>query len=546
MLKMENPLKAGQTALQKADWKTAKTCFEMVLQEGDIPEARDGLGLALWWLNEVSAAHEQRTRAYLGFKARGDRKRAAHLAAWLAREQVFLRANHSAMQGWFARAESLLAEAGECVERGWVDIYRATMENSISNLEIVAMRVVALARQFQDADLEAFALVNAGYACVASGRIQQGMTRIDEAMTAATSGEVTDLFVITETFCVTLSACELAGDLERTTHWCKVAMEYAQKYECPFLSAYCRTTYGGLLVATGRWQDAESALTDAIQAFDQGHVALRVHAVLKLADLRVSQGRLEEAEVLLVGYEDHESAVMPLARLHLLRGELPLSRALLENALRTASPSPLHRAPLLRLLVDVLLAIGDLPEARKMTDELITSARETGSVILTAQAELALGQFKRFSGETGAAERFYAALEHLRAFEQSLLAGRTKLELARTIQHTDHAAAVMWARAALASFERMGAVRDVDEATQVLRGLGVAGRPGTRQPEALSQREREVLNLLAHGLTNREIADRLFISAKTVEHHVGHILSKLNLRSRAEAAAYVTSLSANK
>ena len=63
----------------------SKKHFEGALLESDSPEARDGLGLALWWLNDISGSHEQRTQAYLGYKSNGNLPKAARLAAWLAR-----------------------------------------------------------------------------------------------------------------------------------------------------------------------------------------------------------------------------------------------------------------------------------------------------------------------------------------------------------------------------------------------------------------------------------------------------------------------------
>jgi DNA-binding NarL/FixJ family response regulator len=91
---------------------------------------------------------------------------------------------------------------------------------------------------------------------------------------------------------------------------------------------------------------------------------------------------------------------------------------------------------------------------------------------------------------------------------------------------------------ALRTFERLGAVGDADRAAGLLRGLGAAGRAWPKRYGMLTKRETEVLSLLAAGTSNAEIAARLYISPRTAEHHVASILSKLGLRSRAEAAAH--------
>jgi DNA-binding NarL/FixJ family response regulator len=94
------------------------------------------------------------------------------------------------------------------------------------------------------------------------------------------------------------------------------------------------------------------------------------------------------------------------------------------------------------------------------------------------------------------------------------------------------------ARRARNELESLGATRESDAAAALMRSLGAKGRAGPRAVGLLSRRETEVLRLLGEGLSNREIAERLFISPKTVEHHVSRIYAKLDLASRAEAAAY--------
>lgn len=534
------PLDSGYAALRRADWEAARAAFTTALAQQGTPEAHDGLGLALWWLNEIGAAHHHRTQAFLGYQQADNLRRAAWLAAWLAREQVFFRGNMSAMNGWFARAERLLAEIGPCPEQGWHDLYRATMTASAAELRAIAHRTVALARAHGDADLAALAIANVGMGAVATGDLAAGLTHIDEAMTMATGGEVQDHFVVCEIFCVTLSACELAGDWVRTDQWCALARAYAEQHRSPFLSAYCRTTYGAVLMVTGRWQEAEQTLAEAIASFDVGHQGLRVHAVLKLADLRACQGRLEEAEVLLTGYEDYGSATLPRARLHLARDEAALARAVLEQALQGMEEPSFHRAPLLRLLVECCLTLGDHASARHAYDQLATLAARTQSSVLLAEADLALGQILQAAGDTQAHACITRALARLTNLEQSVLAGRIRLALARTVHASDPAAAITWARAALACFTRLGAAQDADATRQFLRAAGAAVplTPSTTTQGALTTREGEVLALLAHGLTNRAIAARLVVSEKTAEHHVRQILAKLGIRGRAEAAAY--------
>ena len=542
----QDALAAGWAALRAADWAGARAAFTSALAEAgeagaNSAPALDGLGIALWWLNEIDAAHRSRTAAFLAYKQQGEFGRAAVIAAWLAREQVFLNSNPAAMNGWFARAERLLPDTAD-LERAWVALYRVSMLAPPAELEQESERALAVARRSDDAGLEGLALAFGGLARVSLGRVTEGMARLDEAMTMALGGEIDNFMVISEAFCVLLSACMLAGDLARTELWRRAADDFARRYHCSFLSAYCRTTYGSLLAATGLWDEAETALMEAIAAFERGHRGLRIHATLSLADLRVVQGRLEEAETLLTGNEDFGAATTVRARLHLARGESDLALAVLDEALGRRPSPMLEDAPLLALLVDARLAHGDTPAAGHAAEALAALAEQAHSDWLLAAAELARGHVARLAGPAGAATGHYrAALRRLEAHERSLTAGRARLAMARALRDSDWAGAVTWARAALASFERLGARRDADEAAALLRELGSGSRPGPRARKLLTRREAEVLALLGVGLANREIAARLVISPKTVEHHVSRILDKLGLRNRAEAAAYAAS-----
>ena len=132
-----------------------------------------------------------------------------------------------------------------------------------------------------------------------------------------------------------------------------------------------------------------------------------------------------------------------------------------------------------------------------------------------------------------------AAVEAFSALDLPLEAARAQLDLAGALAGGASAGAVAETRLALAAFEQLGASRDADAAADLLRTLGEpAGRAWPKRYGKLTKREIEILSLLAAGCSNQEIAERLYISRRTAEHHVASILSKLGLKSRAEVAAY--------
>jgi DNA-binding CsgD family transcriptional regulator len=222
----------------------------------------------------------------------------------------------------------------------------------------------------------------------------------------------------------------------------------------------------------------------------------------------------------------------------LQKGEFAFARATLEQALPDSSAYNLYHLPVLLLLVEVLLNIDDRAGIQQVMAYLTDMALQAQSRLLTAQIDFIKGRVSLHAGDLAATKtHFNNALAHLQSYEQSLLAGQVRMRMAQMLQDSDPAGAVAWAKGALATFERIGAMQEAAAVSGLLRQLGAARGASPRLQTPLTQRESEIATLIALGLTNRDIAERLVISAKTVEHHVSRILGKLNLRSRAEVAA---------
>jgi DNA-binding NarL/FixJ family response regulator len=212
----------------------------------------------------------------------------------------------------------------------------------------------------------------------------------------------------------------------------------------------------------------------------------------------------------------------------------------LEQGLAQVPDGSAAAGPLLALLTDVHLEAGRASEAASAADRLSATAARHGRPYLTALAALARGRVALATGRGDARQCLRAAVAGFADADLPMELARTRLELATALAQERPEVAIAEARAALEAFERLRAARHVDAAAALLRTLGVRPRTTMHAEGLLTAREAEILDLLALGLSNPEISDRLFISRKTVEHHVGNILAKLGLRTRAEAAAYVT------
>jgi DNA-binding CsgD family transcriptional regulator len=214
-----------------------------------------------------------------------------------------------------------------------------------------------------------------------------------------------------------------------------------------------------------------------------------------------------------------------------------MARDLLERALPPDAGGS-AAGPLLALLVDVHLAEGRVADAQVVADRLARLAVDHPSHYLRATAALSRGKVCVASEDGAARGCLHDALSLFSLAQMPVELARARLELAKALASDRPQVAINEATSALAAFERLQAARDADAAAALLRSWGASGRTGAKTREPLSNREREVLELLGHGLSNPEIATRLFISRKTVEHHVSRILAKLHLRSRAEAAVH--------
>ena len=461
----ETDVERGEAALRRGDWAGARDAFEAALAAGAGARARNGLGQALSWLDQVTEAIEQRELAYAEFRRDADDQSAVKVALWLARAHLVTSGARAVSSGWLRRAERLLDGSADCAERGWWHWLLAKLAGSPAGAVAEARRAWEIAVGCGDRDLEACALSELGLAEVMCGDVAQGMADLDEALAAATGGEVADLAAVGDTCCNMVSACEAAADISRGAEWCTITMAWAGRNNNVPMLATCRSAYAGILVATGRWEQAERELAAADDGFRRHYPAIRVRAAAQLALLRVYQGRLADAEAALTSCEGHPAAAGAIAAIHLAAGRRPAAAAVARRRLTALGADSLAAAPFLMVLAEV-------EPASDAAARLAELARRTGSRPLAGWASLA-------AAETSAHPQaeLDRAIDAFAKAGMPYFEGLARMRLASLLGASSAELATAEAATALRIFAALGAAGQAAQARALLDRLGQSGGP---------------------------------------------------------------------
>ncbi|HUG13816.1 MAG TPA: LuxR C-terminal-related transcriptional regulator [Thermomicrobiales bacterium] len=548
---------AGHAALARADWAGGREAFEAAVIHAETPEALEGLGLAAWFVNDVPLVLRCRERAYRGFQDAGDVRGAARMATWLALDYVVFRGEHAISSGWLRRARRLLADIDLGFEHGFLALSEGFLaidfHYDIATAKRAGAEALAIARQLGSVDLEVTALGLDGLVKVHEGRVVDGMRQLDEATAAALSGDVTQPDAIVTTCCYLIYACERVRDFDRAAQWCDMLRAFAERHDLPALVAICRTHYASVLICRGLWSEAELELATARRELQTTRAGMLAESVLRLGELRRRQGRFDEAALLFSEIESHPLAMQGQAALAFDRGDAPVAADLVERLLRQLPPeNQLQRIDALSLGVECHVVLGHVDRAGDMLEQLTALTDMVGTPSMRAITASARGLIAGASGDSVAARRaFEDAVDDFQRGGAPYDAARARIALAQSLAANDRGSSAMAeARIARDTLRRLGADAMAKRADDILAALGAgaeARNVAPAPPAKLSPREVEVLGLLARGLNNHEIADRLFLSVRTVERHISTIYAKIGAegtaaRAMASAYAYVHGL----
>jgi ATP/maltotriose-dependent transcriptional regulator MalT len=512
---------------------------ELPLEPADL----ERFATAAYLIGEDDQAATIWTRAHHQLVEQGNVERAARWGFWLSLS-FLLKGEIARSTGWLAGSQRLLKDREDApVEHGFglivtglLAMGKGNVDNAVASFD----QALALAEHFADPDLLALGLLGRGESLILSGNVAEGVARLDEAMVATTAGKVSPVLTGI-VYCAVILACQRIFDLSRAREW--TAQLDAWCASQPDLVPYrgqCLVHRSEILQLKGDWPEA---FAEVVKARD--HLADRSEAVVGRAfyqqgELHRLRGEFAQADEMYREAGRNGCEPQPgLSLLRLAEGKLDAAAAAIRGMVDspagpqgTGAGSSLPR--LLAPYVDILIAAGDLGAARAAADELTRVAAAFDSPLLLATSTHATGAVLFAEGKMKAAlallREAWATWQQLDMPYESARAG---VLIGRACQGLgDNETARLHFDAAASVFRRLGAAPDLVELERLM-----AARD-TGPDSALTDREREVLALVAAGETNRQIATALDISEHTVARHLSNIFDKLGVTSRTAAGAF--------
>jgi ATP/maltotriose-dependent transcriptional regulator MalT len=359
------------------------------------------------------------------------------------------------------------------------------------------------------------------------------MGLLDEAM-VATLSECLHPVWTGAIYCHLMDACRELGDVRRAVEWTEAAERWSEKLpDAGLYRGICRVHHAQVLQLQGAWDQAEREAANATAEMVRLHLGTVSGGHYEIGEIRRLRGDLAGAEeAFRRAHELGHDAQPGLALVRLAQGQFGAAAASIRAALAARASDRLGRAELLAAQIQIAVASGDPDMARAACEELEATAAAFGSSGLTAAARQCRGAMLLAAGDPSeAVTTLRGACRMWQELEAPHRAASTRVLLAKAYRALgDEDAALLELDAARAVFERLGAALDISVVAELM------GR--SELPVCLTEREAEVLRLVATGRSNRDIAAELFISERTVHRHVSNIFLKLGVTSRTAATAF--------
>ena len=529
----ERELERARGAYAERSWLGAYEAFTRADEAEPLaPQDLELLTTSLLMLARDDEAVATLERAHQIYVERGETLRAARSATWIGMNLAYS-GRVGPATGWLGRAHRLLETwPAQTAEHGLVmlpGVFQHEAAGDFEQAAAVAHEAAALGERFGDSDLFALALHAEGHMLVKAGRVREGLALLDESMVVVTTQELWP-FVVGIVYCGVILACSDAFEVARARQWTQALNEWKdQQPELIAFTGRCLVHRAEILQLGGLWGDAlAEARLAGTRFLDTENPAAGV-AYYRQAELLRLQGEFEAAEEAYreasrLGWEPQPG----LAQLRLAQGKVDAALAAIRRA-TAETTEPLKRAALLPAQVEIALAAAEFEEAATACQQLRELAGEYESAMIDAILGYAEGAVALAGGDASTAlVRLRDAQRIWHELDVPYEVARSRELIARTcLTLGDVEAGALEQAAARDLFYRLGAAPDLAR---------VSTRAG--QSHGLSDRELEVLRLVASGKSNREIASTLVISEHTVARHLQNIYAKLSLSSRTAATAF--------